>query len=92
MVTAEFMSECMPLSFLGPKSVSEVLLDMCDDVGFVRVTLFSVLSLLLSSACVGQLGTRYVVQAGLELVIEGLIVELVRLVLNLSILLCQPPE
>lgn len=92
MVTAEFMSEYMPLSFLDPKPVSEVLLDICDDVGFVRVTLFSVLSLLLPSACAGQLGTCYVVQAGLELVVEGLLVELLRLVLNLSILPCQPPE
>lgn len=39
MVTAEFMSEYMPLPFLDLKPVSEVLLDMCDDVGFVRVTL-----------------------------------------------------
>lgn len=59
---------------------------------FVRVTLFGVLSLLLPSACAGQLGIRYVVQADLELVIEGLLVELLRLVLNLSILPCQPPE
>lgn len=91
MVTAEFMSECMPLSFLDPKPVSEVLLDMCDNVGFVRVILLSVLSAL-PSACAGQLGTRHVVQVGLEVVVKGLLVELLRLVLNLSILPYQPPE